>query len=60
MSEKYYFKGIKSKYLSDLQTFGYFEQWMFAFRKGLIACMGIWVIKVLGTLWKEAVYEIIS
>ena len=32
--------------MSDLQIFRYFEQWMFAFRKGLIVCMGIWVIEV--------------
>ena len=43
--------------LSDLQLFGCFEQWMFAFRKGLIAWMGFWVSKLRGTLWKEAVYH---
>ena len=42
--------------LSDLQLFGCFEQWMFAFRKGLIAWMGFSVSKLRGTLWKEAVY----
>ena len=30
---------------------------MFALRKDLIACMGIWVIKVRGTLGKEVVYH---